>query len=88
MVDFICIGFLELQGTQSKLELQNKKSLSTVGFEPGTFHLRSRRAINCDTRSSDVHIGLKFTCVICLHHVVYIGKYFVLYCSLLTFVSF
>ena len=28
---------LELQGTQSKREIQDEKFLPTVGFEPGTF---------------------------------------------------
>ena len=45
MVDFICKGFLELIGTKVERELQNQKFLPTVGFEPGTFRLRSKCAI-------------------------------------------
>ena len=39
MVDLICMGLLELQVTQIKREIKNKKKkfLPTVGFEPGTF---------------------------------------------------
>ena len=44
MVDFIRIGLLELWGSRVESELQNLKFLPTVGFEPGTFHLRSERA--------------------------------------------
>ena len=44
IVDFICNGYLELSGTRVELELQNKKFLPIVGFEPGTFCLRSERA--------------------------------------------
>ena len=43
MFDFICIS---LRGMRSKLELQNKKILPTVGFEPPTSRLRSR-SNNC-----------------------------------------
>ena len=39
MIDFICKGYLELSGTQVK-----RKFLPTVGFEPGTFRLRSEGA--------------------------------------------
>ena len=39
MVDFICMSLLELQGTQSKQEIQNEKFLPTVRFKPGTFYL-------------------------------------------------
>ena len=46
MVDFICMDLLEVG---EKRELQNEKFLSTVGFEPGTFHLRSKRANQCAT---------------------------------------
>ena len=41
MVDFICKGYLELSETRVERELQNEKFLPTIGFEPGTFRLRS-----------------------------------------------
>ena len=44
MVDFICKNYLELSGTRVKRELQNEKFLPTLGFEPGTFLLRSEGA--------------------------------------------
>ena len=44
MVDFICKSYLELSGTRVKRELQNEQFLTTVGFEPGTFHLQSEGA--------------------------------------------
>ena len=34
MLDFICKGPVELQGTWSKQNLQNDFFLSTIGFEP------------------------------------------------------
>ena len=34
MLDFICMGPVELPGVQNKLKLQKEKILSTVGFEP------------------------------------------------------
>ena len=51
MLDFIGIGLLELQGTQSRREIQNEK-LSTVGVEPNTFRSRCRRVTNRATRSN------------------------------------
>ena len=39
-------------------ELQNKKVLPTVGFEPGTFHLRSKFAKHCPSRS-DIYRAFK-----------------------------
>ncbi len=44
MVDFIRIGLLELCGSRVEHELQNVKSLPTVGFEHETFRLRIERA--------------------------------------------
>ena len=40
MVDFICMGFLELWRSWVEHELQNVEFLPTVGFEPGTFRLQ------------------------------------------------
>ena len=39
MVDFICIGLLELWGMPVERELQNEKVLPKVVFEPCTFRL-------------------------------------------------
>ena len=50
MVDFICMGFLELRGTRRKLELQNEKFLPPVGFEPTTFRFEALHAIHCATQ--------------------------------------
>ena len=44
MVDFICKDYLELSGTRFEYELQNEKFLPAIGFEPGTFRLRSESA--------------------------------------------
>ena len=44
MVDFIRMGLQELRGSLVECELQNVKFLPTVGFEPGTFCLRSEHA--------------------------------------------
>ena len=44
MFDFICITWLTLAVMNANWELQNEKFLPTVGFEPGTFYLRSERA--------------------------------------------
>ena len=57
-----------------------------MGFEPGTFHLRDRRATNCAMRP-DVHNPLIIS-AIWLYYVVDIEKYFALYCSHITFLSF
>ena len=46
MVDFICKGCIELSRTRVERESQNKKFLSTMGFEPGAFRLRSEGATN------------------------------------------
>ena len=43
MVDFICIGLLELRGTRS---LPNEIFLPTVRFKPPVFRLQSGHAIN------------------------------------------
>ena len=58
MFNYICMGSLEMQGTQNKREIQNTKFLSTVGFELGTFRLQSRHATDCATRS-DIHDRFK-----------------------------
>ena len=64
----------------NKPEKQNGKVLPTVGFEPGTFCLQSRRSTNCDT-IPDIHNWLHFkslfTCSISLYHVLKLEKYFV-----------
>ena len=44
MVDFICQGYLELIETRVEREVQNEKSLPSVGFQPGTLCLRSEGA--------------------------------------------
>ena len=45
MIDFICKGYQELRGAWVERQLQNEKFLPTLGFEPGTFHIR----IECAT---------------------------------------
>ena len=49
MVHMVLICLIELQGTQIKREIQNEKVLPTIGFETGTFRLRSRRDTICIT---------------------------------------
>ena len=44
MVDFICMGLVELQGTRRKQELFNEKLLPTVGLDQLIF------------RSGDIHV--------------------------------
>ena len=46
MVEFICMGLLDPVRSANR-ELQNEKFLPTVGFEPGTFRLRSDLAKSC-----------------------------------------
>ena len=46
MVDFICMSLLD-----ANRELQNETFLPTVGFEPGTFRIRSERAKRWATRA-------------------------------------
>ena len=43
MVDFICIGLVELQGTRREGKLQTEKFLQTVGFD---FRLEAARCNN------------------------------------------
>ena len=43
-LDFICVGFAELQGTESKRKNTNDKNMSSAGFEPATF----RTALKAD----------------------------------------
>ena len=74
MVDFIRIGPLELWGSWVEHELQNVEFLPTVGFEPGTFLLRSERAttelrglmfvewLNVCRVLNEWPIFIKFTC--------------------------
>ena len=38
MVDFICMGLLELQETQTSKKYKKYKFLPTMGFESSTFH--------------------------------------------------
>ena len=59
LVDFIRMGLVELQGTQSKRVIPNEKFLLTVGFESNVFRLRSRRATNCASKP-DIYVLLKF----------------------------
>ena len=54
MFNFIRMGLVALQGTQSKREIQNDKFLPTIGFEQGTLNLRSLR-----TTWSHIHNQLK-----------------------------
>ena len=60
MVDFICKGQLEVWRMRVEWELQNEKVLPTVGFEPGTFRLRSECAA-IEPRDWCQSSGLKFT---------------------------
>ena len=46
MVNSICMGLIELRWTRSKRKLHNENVLSIVGFEPQTFRLRSRLAVD------------------------------------------
>ena len=41
MVDFIRMGLLELGGSRVERELQNKKILPTVGFQPWIFRFKA-----------------------------------------------
>ena len=59
MVDFICNGLLQLQGTRVKRELQNEKILPTVEFEPGIFRFRSDHANHYTTKSDTLSSVLK-----------------------------
>ena len=43
MVNFICMGLLDLWGARTDNN-KMKKIMPTVGFESGTFRLRSERA--------------------------------------------
>ena len=53
MVDFICMGLLNLRGTRTKRELQNQygKFLPKVGFEQTTLDVGNRRLIVYTTTS-------------------------------------
>ena len=42
VLDFICMGSVELRGTSSKRKLQNETFSSTVGFEPTPGILQSQ----------------------------------------------
>ena len=50
MVEFICMGFDELKGTQSKREIRSEKFLVTVGFESSIYGLEVHHATYCATR--------------------------------------
>ena len=52
MVDFICIGLLDLWGERTE------NILPKVGYEPDTFRLRSELAKLCAT-ISDIYLALK-----------------------------
>ena len=79
MVDFICMGLLELCGSRVERELQNVKFLPTVGFEFGTSHLLSERATTELRRLMSVEwikVHLVFICAIFRNLPVDVSKYF------------
>ena len=79
MVDFICMGLLEMWAAQTEYILHNEKVLHTLGFKHGTFRLRipaKRCAISWDIYR--VHkYWPHFTCA--EYHVVHVVKIFVVY---------
>ena len=89
MVDFNCIGLLELQGPQSERKIQNAKFLLTL-VEPVTFRLRSGRTTDCE-RISDIYRALKsyphFTWVCYLNERPPHGKCTSMFCRVLHFVN-
>ena len=77
MVDFICMGLLELCGSQVEPELQNVKFLRTVGFEPGTSRFLSERATTELRRLMSIElikVHLVFTCAIFRNLPVALGR--------------
>ena len=77
MVDFICMGLLELCGSRVERELQNVKFLPTVGFEPGTSRLLSERATTELRRLMTIQlikVHLVFTCAIFRNLPVALGR--------------
>ena len=88
MVDFICMGLLEQQGTQSKREIQ--KNLVHGGIRTRYLPLskqtryRLRHEIWCP---QSVRSYSTFICVIYLYHVLDMEKCFVVYYILLTLYS-
>ena len=67
MVDFICMGLLELCRSRVEREFQNVKFLPSVGFEPGTSRLLSERATTELRRLMStewIKVQLVFTCAI------------------------
>ena len=50
-LNFICNDYIDLSGTRVDRELQHEKFLSIVGFDPGTFRLRSEGATTGATRT-------------------------------------
>ena len=79
LISFVwaCSSCKEMQWRHTKWKT---KWIILVGFEPGTFRLRSRRAIECATRF-DIPNRLKINRVI---HVLYVEKCFVVYNNLPT----
>ena len=77
MVDFIRMVLLELCGSRVERELQNVKFLPTLGFEPGTSRLLSERATTELRRLMStewINVQLVFTCAICRHLPVALGR--------------
>ena len=77
MVDFICIGLLELCGSRVERELQNVKFLPIVGFEPGTSRLPSERATTELRRLMSIKlikVHLVFTCAVFRNLPVALGR--------------
>ena len=84
MVYFIRIGLLELQGTQSKRELQMKKILAQSGFEPKTLGLGRHRLFLYTTRSVTNELLKAIVWpslfILYLHHMIDVAECFVVYC--------
>ena len=77
-VDYICKGYLELIGTRVERELQNENFMPTVGFQPGTFRLRSegvttelQRLVYGSSPGFTCAIFKKFTCITCYTYTMY-----------------
>ena len=77
MVDFIRMGVLELCGSRVERELQNIKFLPTVGFEPGTSRLLSKRVTTELRRLMSIElikVHLILTCAIFRNLPVTLGR--------------
>ena len=90
MVDFIRMGLLELCGSRVERELQNVKFLPTMGFEPGTSRLLSKRATTELRRLMStewIKLHLVFTCAIFRNLPVALGRFSNIFFSELHFVN-